>query len=71
MFFVSHRREKNEIESVPSAVLAASSAKNKINLNIASQIRKRAYAAKVQASKKARFIVHPNVSMLWSATGTP
>lgn len=54
------RREKNRIEAVSSAVLAASSART-LGVNMANQMKKRVHAAKVRAADKTTLIVHPNV----------
>lgn len=54
-------REKNEIEAVSSVVIAAATGKKQIDFLVTSQLKKKAHAAKLGASKKTRLIVHPNV----------
>lgn len=53
-------REKNRIEAVSSAVLAASTSR-RLGVNMANQMKKRVHAAKVRAADKTTLIVHPNV----------
>eukprot|EP00903_Cladosiphon_okamuranus_P016337 g15066.t1 len=56
---VNRMREKNRIEAVSSAVLAASSSR-RLGVNMANQMKKRVHAAKVRAADKTTWIVHPN-----------
>ena len=53
-------REKNRLEAVSSAVIAASSTR-RLGVNMANQMKKRVHAAKERAADKTILIVHPNV----------
>ena len=53
-------REKNRIEAVSSAVVAASSGK-KLGVYMTNEIKKRVHAARVRAADKTTGIIHPHV----------